>query len=324
MVERAALAVVTRQLSSLAGLTSSAGAPWDLPAEPSIAVLPFADLTADPEEQYFVDGMTSDIITDLSKFSTLFVIAANSTFHYKGQAVKVRDVARELGVRYVLEGSVQRSDGRLSINAQLIDALRGHHVWAERYDRPADDLYAVQKEITQNIAGTIGSENGGLQQAELRRIARRATEDATAYDYFLRGVAYDERQTEQDNEAARRMFAEAVQVDPGFARALAELSDTYLQDVWGNWTDEREQALLEAEALARRAVEADRYEPLGYAALGFVYQLRGRNDQAIPLVEKAHELNPNDYSIKYMLGYAYAYAGAPERGGSSSSRRLTG
>jgi adenylate cyclase len=307
-------AVGQHQLAMLAGLSSSQVDPWELPAEPSIAVLPFANLTNDPEEEYFVDGITSDIITDLSRFSTLFVIAANSTFHYKGQAVKVREVARELGVRYVLEGSVQRIGETIRINAQLIDAISGHHVWAEHYDRPARDLFAVQREITQNIVGAIGSGSGGLQQAELERIARRSTEDLTAYDFYLRGVSYDERQTKEDNLRARLMFEKAIQADPSYARAIAELSESYLHEVWGNWTQAREQALLHAEELARRAIEADRSEPFGYATLGFVYQLRARNDQAIPLIEKAEELNPNDYSIKYSLGYAYAYAGSPERG----------
>jgi adenylate cyclase len=303
-----------RQLASLMELSTSPVDPWELPAEPSIAVLPFANLTNDPEEEYFVDGITSDIITDLSRFSTLFVIAANSTFHYKGQAVKVRDVARELGVRYLLEGSVQRTGDTLRINAQLIDATSGHHVWAEHYDRPAQDLFAVQREITQNIVGTIGSESGGLMQAELERIARSSTENLTAYDFYLRGVAYDIRRTKEDNLLARQMFEKAIQTDPSYARAIAALSDSYLQEVWGDWAESREQALLHAEEFARRAIKADRAEPWGYAVLGFVYQLRARNDQAIPLIEKAHALNPNDYHIKYSLGYAYTYAGSPERG----------
>jgi adenylate cyclase len=307
-------AVGPRQLASLAGLSSSRVDPWELPAEPSIAVLPFANLTNDPEQEYFVDGITSDIITDLSRFSTLFVIAGNSTFRYKGQAVKVQDVARELGVRYLLEGSVQRTGEALRINAQLIDAISGHHVWAEHYDRPAKDFFAVQREITQNIVGTIGSERGGLLQAELERIADSSTENLAAYEFFLRGVSHDERETKEDNLLARRMFEQAIQTDPSYARAIAELNLSHLQDIWGNWTDSREQALLHAEEFARRAIEVDRSEPLGYAALGFVYQLRARNDQAIPLIEKAHSLNPNDYFIKYSLGYAYAYAGSPEQG----------
>ena len=302
------------QLASLLEPSTSPYGPWEVPAEPSIAVLPFANLTNHPGEEYFVDGITSDIITDLSRFSTLFVIAANSTFHYKGQAVKVREVARELGVRYVLEGSVQRIGGTIRINAQLIDAISGHHVWAEHYDRPAQDLFAVQKQITQNIVGTIGSESGGLMQAELERIAHSSTDNLTAYDFYLRGVAYDLRRTKEDNLLARRMFEQAVRADPSYARAVAALGDSYLQDIWGDWAESREQALLRAEEFAQQAIEVDSSEPWGYAVLGFAYQLRARNDQAIPLIEKAHALNPNDYHITYSLGYAHAYAGSPERG----------
>ena len=182
------------------------------------------------------------------------------------------------------------------INAQLIDAVSGHHMWAEHYDQPAQDLFALQKDITRNIVGTIGSESGGLMQAELDRIAHSSTDNLTAYDFYLRGVAHDLRRTKEDNVLARRMF------------------DSYLQDVWGDWAESREQALLRAEKFARQAIEVDSSEPWGYAVLGFAYQLRARNDQAIPLIEKAHSLNPNDYHITYALGYAHAYAGSPKRG----------
>jgi adenylate cyclase len=173
---------------SPAQFASDESGPLKLPAKPSIAVLPFANLNDDPDQDLFIDGLTNDIITDLSKFSTLFVIAANSTFRYKGQAVKVQDVARDLGVRYVLEGSVQRSDDTLRINAQLIDATTGAHVWAERYDRPAEDFFAVQNDIARNVVGIIrplAEGRGKLQKAELERIGSIPTENLEAYDYFL-------------------------------------------------------------------------------------------------------------------------------------------
>jgi adenylate cyclase len=162
--------------------------PLKLPSKPSIAVLPFANLNNDSDEELFIDGLTNDIITDLSKFSSLFVIAANSTFQYKGKAVDVKDVAGDLGVRYVLEGSVQRSGDTLRINAQLIDATTGTHVWAERYDREAKDFFAIQNEITQSIVGVVSplaEGRGKLQKQELERIGRTATENLQAYDYFL-------------------------------------------------------------------------------------------------------------------------------------------
>ena len=186
--------------------------PWDLPAQPSIAVLPFANLTDDPEQEYFVDGITSDITTNLSKFSTLFVIAANSSFRYRGQAAKAQDVARDLGVRYLLEGSLQRAGDTLRINVNLIDATTGRQVWAERYERPIANVLVVQKEIAQNIVAVIGSGGGALQRAELERIARIPTKDLRAYDLYLRGMAYKRRKTKEDNATCSSDVREG---DPG-------------------------------------------------------------------------------------------------------------
>ena len=294
--------------------TSYQTEPWELPAQPSIAVLPFENLSGDPEQAYFADGITTDITTDLSKFSTLFVIAANSSFRYKGRAVKVQDVARDLGVRYLLEGSLQRTGDTLRINANLIDATTGRHVWAERYERSTENVLVVQKEIAQNIVGVIGSGGGELQHAELARIARVPTKDLRAYDLYLRGVTYNYRKTKEDNARARQMFEKAIQADPDYARAMAECSLTYLNDVFNDWTDSRQEWLQRAEELARRAIEINSSEPWGFVALGLIYQLKAQNDQALPLLEKAHALNPNDYYLKEALGYAVAYAGSAERG----------
>ena len=297
-----------------AAVASDRSEPLQLPSKPSIAVLPFANLNNDPEQALFIDGLTNDIITDLSKFSPLFVIAANSTFQYKGKAVKVEDVARDLGVRYVLEGSVQRTGDTLRVNAQLIDAPSGHHVWAERYDRKTEDFFAVQKELTERIAGIVGSVQGARHQAELERVANTPTKNLTAYDFFLRGVLHRSRETKEDSILARAAFEKAIELDPHYARAIAELSGTYLDDIWGDWSESREHALQQAEILARRAIEIDGTEPKGYITLGFVYQMKAQNDKAIPLMRKALDLNPNDYMIHKHLGYTLSYAGAPEEG----------
>ena len=288
--------------------------PWDLPTEPSIAVLPFENLSGDPEQAYFADGITNDIITDLSKFSTLFVIAANSSFRFRDAGVKVQEVARDLGVRYVLEGRVQRGGDALRVNVDLIDAIRGRQVWAERYERPTENVLMVQKEIAKNIVGVIGSGGGALQRAELKRIARIPTQDLRAYDLYLRGVTYNYRKTKEDNATARQMFEEAIQADQNYARAMAECSLTYLNDIFNDWTDSRQKWLQRAEDLARRAIEIDSSEPWGFVALGLIYQIKLQNDQALPLFEKAHALNPNDYYVKEALGYAEAYAGSADRG----------
>jgi TolB-like protein/DNA-binding SARP family transcriptional activator/Tfp pilus assembly protein PilF len=288
--------------------------PWDLPARPSIAVLPFENLSGDQEQTYFADGITSDITTNLSKFSTLFVVASHSSFRYRGQAAKAQDVARDLGVRYLLEGSLQRAGDTLRINVNLIDATTGRQVWAERYERPIANVLVVQKEIAQSVAAVIGSGWGQLQRAEMERSARIPTQDLQAYDLYLRGVAYKRRNTKEDNTLAREMFEKAIQADTNYAMAMAECSLTYIIDVFNGWTDSREERLQMAEELARRAVEIDPSEPWGFVALGLVYQLKVRNDEALPLFERAHDLNPNDYYVKEALGYAVTYAGSAERG----------
>ena len=302
------------QINGDAGDVSSyAAAPWDLPAEPSIAVLPFENLSSDPEQAYLADGVTNDIITDLSKFSRLFVTASNSSSRYSGDAVKVQDAARDLGVRYALEGSVRRADDRLWINVRLIDATTGRHVWAERYERPTGDLFAAQKEITRSIVGMLGSGWGELERAEFERVARLPTEDLQAYELYLRGIAYNQRKNKENNALARQMFEQAIQDDPNYARAMAECSLAHLNDVFNQWTDSPGEALRKAEDLARRAIEVDPSEPWGFVTLGIVYQLKGANDRALPLFETAYGLSPNDYDVRQALAYALTSSGFAER-----------
>jgi TolB-like protein/DNA-binding SARP family transcriptional activator len=288
--------------------------PWGVPAEPSIAVMPFENLSNDPERTYFADGITNDIITDLSKFSNLLVIASDSSSRFRDAAMNVKEVARDLGVRYVLEGSVQLLDSTLKIDANLIDATTGRHVWGERYERPADNLFTVQKEITQTIVSLIGSGFGELQRAEIERVRNIPTEDLQAYHFYVRGMASSKRGTRESNALAREMFEKAIQADPNYARAMAEYSLTYLFDLFNGWADSGAQWLERAEQFARRAMETDSSEPWGFVALGLVNQLNVRNEQALPLFETAHALNPNDYGVKQALGYAVTFAGAAERG----------
>jgi TolB-like protein/DNA-binding SARP family transcriptional activator len=288
--------------------------PWDLPAQPSIAVLPFENLSGDAEKAYFADGITTDIVTDLSKFSTLFVTASNASSHIAADAAKVQDVARELRVRYLLEGSVQWSGNRLWVSATLTDATTGRHVWAERYERPTENLFAAQKEITRTIAAVLGSGWGELQRAELERIARVPTEDLEAYDLYLRGMAYNVQKSKEGNALARQMFEKAIEADPAYARAMAECSLTYINDIFNGWTDDPEESLRKAEELSRRAIEIDASEPWGFVTLGLIYQTKGENARGLPLFEKAHALNPNDYYVKEALGYALTYSGSAEHG----------
>lgn len=289
-------------------------APWDLPEAPSIAVLPFQNLSDDPQRAYFAEGITRDIITDLSKFSSMLVISSNSTSRYQAGAVDALKVARELSVRYVLEGSVQPLNGNIRIYASLIDATTGRNVWAEEFARRADDLFAAQKGIAQTIAALLGSNAGKLQRDTLERIRALPTQDLKAYELFVRGVEYGRRRTREDNALARELFLKAIKVDPNYARAMAECALTYLVDIFRGWSDTRAESMQQAEEFARRAIEIDPLEEWGFAALGLFYQLDGRNEVALKLFERAHALNPNDYGIRQALGYAVTYFGAAERG----------
>ncbi|MGH7393520.1 MAG: adenylate/guanylate cyclase domain-containing protein, partial [Candidatus Rokuibacteriota bacterium] len=225
----------------------SAGLP--LPDRPSVAVLPFANLSQDPTQEYFSDGVTEDLITGLSKVSGLFVIARNSVFTYKGKPVKVREVARDLGVRYVLEGGVQRAGSRVRITAQLVDATTGYHLWAERYDREVRDIFALQDEVTQQIIRAMAVK---LTEAEKVRIGRAPTGVLEAYDLVLRGHEERQRTTRAGNAEARRLFVRALDLDPEYAAAYAELSWTHLQSWQFLWSDRG--SLERARELAERAI----------------------------------------------------------------------
>lgn len=289
-------------------------AAWPLPALPSIAVLPFENLSNDPQWSLFAGGLTNDIITDLSRFSTLFVIASDSSSRFRGGDATVSEVARDLGVRYVLHGSVRLHEGSLSIDAKLIDATTGRHIWAEGYQRSTENLFAIQKEITQTIAAVIGSSRGQLERAEIERIRRMPTSDLHAYGFYVRGVEFSRAETRDGNARARKMFEKAIRADPNYARAMAENSLTYLFDVFQGWTDSRTEWLQRAEELARRAVALDHTEPWAFVALGVFYQATARNEEAISSFETAHALNPNDFYVMRALGYAVTYAGSAERG----------
>jgi len=316
-----------------------------LPDKPSIAVLPFTNMSGDPEQEYFSDGLTDDLITDLSQISSLFVIARHSTFTYKNKAVKVQDVSRELGVRYVLEGSVRKTNDQVRITAQLVDATMGNHLWSERYDRPLQDIFALQDEIVQQIVTNLRIE---VLQAERERVRRIPTENLTAYDLFLRGLeallrVWNETKKEA-NAQARQMFEQAIELDPQYAGAYALLSLTYWFDWFSRWSPNPTQSLERALELAQKAValddslflphhvlsqvylwakrhdqaaaEAERAIALdlnnaeGYHTLGGILHFAGRREEAIRLIKKAMRLNPR-YPVSYLntLGAAYRAAG---------------
>ena len=278
-----------------------------LPNKPSVAVLPFTNLSRDPSQEYFNDGITEDLITGLSKLSGLFVIARNSVFTYKGKAVKISDVARDLGVRYVLEGGVQRWDSRVRITAQLVDAMTGYHIWAERYDREVRDIFTLQDEVTQQIVRALAVK---LTEGEQGRIARVRT-SPEVYDLVLRGSVERRRTTREANAESRRLYAKALDLDPTYAQAYMGLSWAHLQSWQLLWTTDRD-TLERAQELAERAIVLDDTLAAGHSLLGQIYLWKKDHDRAIAQAERAVALAPNDADGYETLAEVLAWAGRPE------------
>ena len=276
-----------------------------LPDKPSIAVLPFNNLSNDPSQQYFADGMTEDLITDLSKVSGLFVIARNSVFTYKGQAVKIQQVAEELGVRYVLEGSVRRAGGRVRINAQLIDATTGGHLWAERYDGTLEDVFALQDEVSRKIVAALAVT---LTPDEQQR-SSQAQADPEAYDLLLRGLERFRRYARDSNVEAREYFERAVAVDPDFARAHADIALTHAEDIFQGWSASPERSSRLALENARHALTLDNRSRVAHFALAFTYLNLMRYDEALAENRIELDLNPNHAEGHAQRGLILSYVG---------------
>jgi len=311
-----------------------------LPDKPSIAVLPFTNMSGDREQEYFSDGITDDLTTALSRLPNLFVIARTSAFTYKGKAVEVQDISRQLGVKYVLEGSVRKADHQVRITAQLVDATTGDHLWAEHYDRPLKDIFSLQDEIVQRIVTTL---NLQLTLEERGVLFKKRTDNLEAYDDFLRALEYTLSTTEDGNEKARELLEKAIALDPKYSDAYAELGWVYFIDVVSQWTrdphvfDQMFQAARQAVTFddsnafaymvlsavymfakkdydqsltaAERAIAIDPNSAFGYASLAFVLEDSGRPADGIRAVEKAMRLDPrNSEWPPYLLLEAEGYA----------------
>ena len=274
--------------------------------KPSIVVLPFDNMSADEEQGYFADGIAEDIITDLSKVSGLFVIARNSAFTYKGRAVSAPDIAAELGVRYIVEGSVRKAGQRVRINAQLIDGTTGGHLWAERYDRELDDIFAVQDEVTHQIVEAL---RVNLTPEEEQRIAGRGTTSLEAYDYYLRGREVSPSSVAETNLQARELFQRAAELDPGFAAAQAGVAMGYVLEYVNRWTDQWPEALDQAEAHARDAVARDDSEPLAHWVLGIAHLWRKDLASADVEARRTLELEPNSAEGHALLANVRDFTG---------------
>ena len=277
-----------------------------LPDKPSIAVLPFQNMSGDPEQEYFSDGMTEDLITDLSKVSGLFVIARNSSFAYKGRSVKVQEIGRDLGVRFVLEGSVRKAGNRVRITAQLIDAGSGGHLWAERFDRDLTDIFSTQDEVVAKIVGTLAVT---LTRGEEQRLRRHGTGNVEAYESWLRARELLTRGTRESVAQARVMYRRAIEIDLNFARPHAGLALAAISDYVSGWAPDPAQALDGAERWARRAVELNDQEPVSHMALGAVLLWRRDHEGALAESRRMMALDPNFAQGYSATGLALMYAG---------------
>jgi adenylate cyclase len=279
---------------------------FSLPDKPSIAVMPFTNMGADPEQEFFSDGLTEEIITALSKAPKLFVIARDSTFTYKRKPVKVRQVAEELGVRYVLEGSVRKAGDKIRITAQLIDALTGHHLWAEQYDRNLTDIFAVQDEITKKI---IKAMQVKLTNGEEVRAAARATNSLEAYLKYLQAMDYIYQFNIESNDLGKKLAEEAIALDPEYAMAYRALARTHIMDAWFGTTKSPKQSLAKSKELLQKAIVLDNTYAEAHATLGILFSMTEKHDKAVAKAEHAVALNPNSAFTHAMLGHTLRFAG---------------
>jgi adenylate cyclase len=280
----------------------------ELPDRPSIAVLPFANLSGDPAQEYFSDGMTEDLITGLSKISGLFVIARNSVVPYKGKAVRPEQVSRDLGVRYVMEGSVRKAGNRVRITAQFIDATSGYHLWAERYDRDLKDIFAVQDEVTQKIVRALAVR---LTDREQNQLGHPRAANIEAYDDILRGYQQLRRTVPEGNAEARRLFASAIELDPEYGKAYAALGWAQLQPWQLQWSQEPS-VLDRALELAQKAIARDDSCVAAYSLLSEAHLWKKQHDRAIAEAERAVKLEPNGADGYQVLAEVLAWAGRAE------------
>jgi TolB-like protein len=280
-----------------------------LPDKPSIAVLPFQNMSGDPEQEYFADGMVEEIIAALSRVHWLFVIARNSTFTYKGRAVDIKQVGRDLGVRYVLEGSVRKAGERIRINGQLIDAASGTHLWANRFDGALEDVFDLQDRVTASVVGAIAPK---LELAEIERAKRKPTGSLTAYDFYLRGMANMHQDTREASDQALQMFGHAMELDHDFAAALGLAARCYARRQASGWMADRANERAEGERLARRAAILAKDDAVALCSAGFALAvLAGETDNGADFIDRALAIDPNMAWGWYCSGLVRLWLGQP-------------
>jgi len=280
-----------------------------LPDKPSIAVLPFVNMSGDPKQEFFSDGITEDIITALSKVPMLFVIARNSTFTYKGKAVNVKQISEELGVQYVLEGSVQKSDNRVRITAQLIDALTGHHIWAERYDRDLKDIFALQDDVTRNILTAMQVKITEGEQALHRD---RGMRNLNCYLKFLEGINYSNRGDIEGNKLARQMADQVLAMCPESSSAYELLATTHMMDYWLGSAESPQASIEKALELAQKALALDDGYAQPHGLMSLLYSIKREYGKALAEGERAVALDPNGADVYAWYALSLNFAGKPE------------
>ncbi len=280
-----------------------------LPDKPSIAVLPFENLSGDPGQDYFSDGFTINLIFQLYKIPGMFVIGRGSTFKYKGKAVDVRQVGRELGVRHVLEGSVQRAEDRIRVTTQLVDAATGSQVWAERYDRELKDIFAVQDEITRKVVNELAVK---IAWGEMWRLESQGTDNYEAFDYYMQSDKYFLRLDKEANARARELLLKAIELDPKYARAMAIVGWTHLFDAQFGWVKNPAQSLKQAEEWAQRALAIDDNVAYAHTVLGSLYRFTGQFEKGIAAAKRAVECEPTNAGVIGSLAWILIQAGEPE------------
>ena len=292
-----------------AGPTVTRSEPLPHPEKPSIAVLPFDNMSGDPDQEFFADGVAQDIITALSRHRWLLVIARNSAFAFKGQSISTKQIAQELGARYLLEGSVRHVGNRVRVTAQLIDAASDKHIWAERYDGDLADIFELQDDITRHVSASLKPE---LERAEWQRLKTIRKTDLTAWGLYLRGIWHSYKHTRDDNREALKLLQQAIESDEEFSQAFAAAAYVKFNDVTDGYTVRPKDTLQEALELAEKAVALDDYDAFAHFILGRVCSLRLDFEQAISELELAIKLNPSLADAYHGLGFTLTYSGHPE------------
>jgi len=289
----------------------SGNQPLPLPDKPSIAVLPFANMSSDPEQEFFADGIAEDVITALSRYPSLFVIACNSSFTYKSRAVDVKEVGRELGVRYVLEGSLRKSGNHIRVTAQLVEAETGKHVWADRYDRDLADIFAVQDEITEAVTTAVAP---AIAYAERHRAARRSPDSHDTWSAYQRGLWHLSKATPEDNKAAQQCFRESIALHANFSGGQSGLALAQMQESGLFATRPVAEARISIKTLALRAVASDEGDAEAHACLSWALNFDGDYDGALAEARRALTISPNLASAHRALGTTLIFSGEPRQG----------